>query len=163
MRRGRYGGECRCLGKRMLAGWEKRGEYRVGVLSKLPVFLPISSRSTPSQRRTAASRATFFLRRRSSIPFIGFSRSCLVRTLPPMTLRNSPLMAPRLEPTTPVGLEVSVCCSFCLALWRIEWTSSSRSFRMYWPLLVLRPEAAISTGSTPAEDTGLESASLVAE
>lgn len=72
-------------------------------------------------------------------------------------------MAPKLEPTTPLGFEGSVCSLFWLAVWRIEWTSSSRSFKMYWPLLVLMPEAAISMGSPPVDDMGLESASLVAE
>ena len=117
------------------------------MLSKEPVFTPMSSRSTPSQRRTAASRATFFFRRCSSMAFMGLSRSAFVRSLPPMILRNMPLKAPRLEFTRPPESDCVVSGLLESALANIEWTSSSKSFRTKSPFLVLVPCAPVSIES----------------
>ena len=119
------------------------------VLSKLPVLTPISSLSTPSHNRTAASLATFFFNRCSSIALIGLAKSSLVRTLPPMTFRKRPLMTPRLDPTTPPDDEAD-CDFFSFAPSNIECTSVSRSFKTYCPFPVLVPADCMSIPSIPA-------------
>jgi hypothetical protein len=120
----------------------------MNALSKLPVFTPTSSFSTPSHSRTAASRATFFLRRCSSMPFIAFSRSCFVRTLPPTTFLNKPLIALKPDPTSPLGDSVLASAFFLAsASARMEWTSSPSSFNTNFPF-VLDPHVEASTSST---------------
>ena len=118
------------------------------VLSKLAVFTPMSSLSTPSHNRTAASLATFLFRRCSSIALIGLTKSSLVKTLPPTTFRKSPLIAPRLEPTRPLFDEED-CAFFSFAPSSIECTSLSRSLSTNCPFVVLVPNDCESIESTP--------------
>lgn len=118
----------------------------MNTLSKFPVFIPINSFSTPSHSRTAASRATFFLSRCSSIPFIALSKSSLVKTLPPTTFLKSPPMALRPVPTSPVGASLFVVF-LVSADARMECTSSPRSLSTNLPLEV-DPQVEASTSST---------------
>jgi hypothetical protein len=119
---------------------------------KLSVFIPTRSRSTLLHSRSAASRATFLRMRWSSIPLRAFDSSSLVNVLPPTTLRNSPLMAPKLEPTIPVGL---LSAFFSLAASRMAFISSPMSFSMNFPSAVLVPQVvwSISCTGPPAESS----------
>ena len=125
--------------------WRKE----VILLSKLPVLTPISSLSTPSHSRTAASLATFLFKRCSSIPFIGFSKSPFVRIFPPITFLKSPLIAPKLDPMTPPAWAAD-CDFFSFAPSSIECTSESRSLSKYCPLMSLMPDALTSIESIAA-------------
>jgi hypothetical protein len=113
------------------------------VLVKLGVFMPMRSRSTLSHNRTTASRATFFFSRWSSMPLMGLTRSSFVSVFPPTTFRNSPPIAPKLDPTSPPDAAVDASLSFlafCADM--MASISSSRSLRTNSPLLVLRPHVS---------------------
>jgi hypothetical protein len=121
---------------------------------KLSVFIPTRSRSTLLHNRRAASRATFLRMRWSSIPFKALDSSSFVNVLPPTTFRNSPPMAPKLEPTIPVGL---LSAFLSLAASRIAFISSPMSLSMNLPSVVLVPQDAWSISCTgPPVDTSAE-------
>jgi hypothetical protein len=126
---------------------------------KLSVFIPTRSRSTLLHSRRAASRATFFRMRWSSIPFRAFDSSSFVNVLPPTTFRNSPPIAPKLEPTIPVGL---LSAFLSLAASRMAFISSPMSLSMNFPSVVLVPQDAWSISCTgpPSVAGGLLSAGL---
>jgi hypothetical protein len=124
-------------------GREVAEKEKGDVLVKFGVFIPTRSRSTLSHNRTTASRATFLRRRCSSMPLMGLTRSSFVSVLPPTTLRKSPPIAPRLDPTSPPDAADNASLSFfafCADI--MASISSSRSFRTNSPLLVLRPHVS---------------------
>jgi hypothetical protein len=87
------------------------------------------------------------------MPLSGFARSSLVSVLPPTTFLNSPPMAPRLDPTSPLSA-VCVSCpffAFCSAI--MASISSSRSLSTNSPFFVLWPHVSclISSSASPAE------------
>lgn len=121
------------------------------LLSKLPVFAPINSFSTPSHKRTAASRATFFFKRWSSMPFMALSRSSLVSVLPPTTFRKRPLMALTPVPSSPLlAVDCEAAALSASADARMSCTSSPRSLSTNLPLVV-EPQVEASTASTALE------------